>query len=472
MARAKSERARSKSLAIDDLTQSIEQLQAFIPKLEDLGRDGFPYLEGALTRTELQLRECIKRAFGDKSPEFQTHRHLKLALSSATEKKQTLTLLRSLIASLEDKKMELQGLKPAVAQAAPLSTPPQIGLVPPSGSTAQVSVTTVTTTSRPTETTLHLVPGIDNAALTAPPIAAAVPPASPPTPPVVESAPTPVVPPVQSIPPRTPIEPISSLFRTQETKAVPPAHEQTAPAPTPPPAVAAPAPAAVLSPPPSLAAVTPPSPTPVLSPSEILAAPPMTTSQSQGAAGAFMSTQEVPLLPSHVSETTFPTTAQATAHSSAVTEMDHLSITKKVCQRFHVVARQLRLRGEYRSTINVEDECDVQDLMHALLRQHFDDIGTDEWTPSYSDGAPRTTYLLDHDRLAIVVKKTRTGLTRKDLVDQVRADVERYRNRGRCAHLLCFVYDPEGRIGNPRGLESELCTTSEHFAVDVVVAPK
>jgi hypothetical protein len=472
MARAKSERARSKSLAIDDLTQSIEQLQAFIPKLEDLGRDGFPYLEGALTRTELQLRECIKRAFGDKSPEFQTHRHLKLALSSATEKKQTLTLLRSLIASLEDKKLELQGLKPAVAQAAPLSTPPQIGLVPPSGSTAQVSVTTVTTTSRPTGTTLHLVPGVDNGAVTAPPVAAAAPVTSTPAPPVVESAPTPVVSPVQSIPPRTPIEPISSLFRTQETKPVPPAPEQTVPAPTPPPAVAAPARAAVPSPPPSPAAVTPPSPTPVASPSEVLTAPSTTTPQSQSASGAFMSTQEVPLQPSYVSETISPTAPQATATSSAVTEVDHLSITKKVCQRFHVVARQLRLRGEYRSTINVEDECDVQDLMHALLRQHFDDIGTDEWTPSYNTGAPRTTYLLDHDRLAIVVKKTRTGLSRKDLVDQVRADVERYRNRGRCAHLLCFVYDPEGRIGNPRGLESELCTTSEHFAVDVVVAPK
>ena len=114
----------------------------------------------------------------------------------------------------------------------------------------------------------------------------------------------------------------------------------------------------------------------------------------------------------------------------------------------------------------------MQDLMHALLRQNFDDIGTDEWIPSYSNGAPRTTYLLDHDRLAIVVKKTRTGFSRKDLADQVRADVERYRNRGRCARLLCFIYDPEGRIGNPRGLESELCTTSEHFAVDVIVAPK
>jgi len=472
MARAKSERARSKSIAIDDLTQSIEQLQAFIPKLEDLGREGFPYLEGALTRTELQLRECIKRAFGDKSSEFQTHRSLKLALSSATEKKQTLTLIRSLIASLEDKKLELQGLKPAMAQAAPSSAPPQIGLVPPSVSTAQVSVTTVTTTSRPTGTTLHLVPGVDNAAVTALPVAAAAPPASTPTPPVVESAPTLLVPPVQSIPPRTPIEPISSLFRTQETKPVPPAPEQNVPAPSPPPTVAAPARAAVPSPHPAPAAVTSPSPTPVASPSDVLATPPTATPKSQAAAGAFTSTQEVPLPPSHVSQTPSPTTPLTTANSSAAAETDHLAITMKVCQRFHVVARQLRLRGEYRSTLNVEDECDVQDLMHALLRQHFDDIGTDEWTPSYSNGAPRTTYFLDHDRLAIVVKKTRTGFSRKDLADQVRADVERYRNRGRCARLLCFIYDPEGRIGNPRGLESELCTTSEHFAVDVIVAPK
>jgi len=471
MARAKSERARSKSLAIDDLTQSIEQLQAFIPKLEDLGREGFPYLEGALSRTELQLRECLKRAFGDKSPEFQTHRHLKLALSSATEKKQTLTLIRSLIVSLEDKKMELQGLKPAVAQAAPSSAPPQIVLVPPSVSTAQVSVSTVTTSSRPTGTTLHLVPGVDNAAVTASPVTAAAPPASTPPPPVVEPAPTPAVPPMQSIPPRTPIEPISSLFRTQETKPVPPAPEQNLPAPSLPPAVATPGRAAVPSPPPSPAAVASPSPTPVASPPDVLVAPATAAPRSQAATGAFTSTQEVPLPPSNVSQTSSHTMPLATANSS-VAETNHLSITKKVCQRFHVVARQLRLRGEYRSTINVEDECDVQDLMHALLRQHFDDIGTDEWTPSYSNGAPRTTYLLDHDRLAIVVKKTRTGLSRKDLADQVRADVERYRNRGRCAHLLCFVYDPEGRIGNPRGLESELCTTSEHFAVDIVVAPK
>jgi hypothetical protein len=152
--------------------------------------------------------------------------------------------------------------------------------------------------------------------------------------------------------------------------------------------------------------------------------------------------------------------------------MNHLNVTKTLCQRFHFVTRQLRLRGEHRSTLNVEDECDVQDLLHALLRLQFDDINTDEWTPAYSNGAPRTTFLLNQDRLAIVVKKTRTGLSAKELTEQVRTDIERYRVRGRCTNLFCFVYDPEGRIGNPRGLESDLASTSENFTVDVLVAPK
>jgi hypothetical protein len=184
-----------------------------------------------------------------------------------------------------------------------------------------------------------------------------------------------------------------------------------------------------------------------------------------------MTCQEIPAAASSpVLQTSTP--ASKPASLSPVADADPLTVTKKTCERFHAVARQLRLRGEYRSTLTVDDEFDVQDLMHALLRQHFDDIGTDEWTPAYSNGAPHTTFLLDHDRLAIVVKKTRTGISRKIFADQVRADTERYRARGRCTQLLCFIYDPEGRIGNPRGLENELTSTSEHFTVDVVVAPK
>jgi hypothetical protein len=468
MARAKSERSRSKQLAIDDLTQNIEQLQAFIPKLEDLGREGFPYLEGALTRTELQLRECIKRAFGEKSPEFQTHRHLKLAMASSTEKKQTLALIRSLTASLEDKRLELQGLKPVVVEGkAQPADVPQMTLVPPTVSPAQVSVTSVTS-SPPTAVTLQLVPNSEKpspapspAVTVVAPAAPAPAPATPATSPIRESTPSSVAPPAaQPIPPRAPIGPISSLFRTQETKPVPAAASE----PGSPPAVTAPVKAAVSVPP--VAPLSAPVPAAV---NQAVASP---ASEPDAGATAFSKTQEVPAPVLSPTSRTPPPAPTLESDASAAAEMDYLSTTKMLCRRFHVVARQLRLRGEYRSTVNIEDECDLQDLMHALLRMHFDDISSDEWTPAYTAGASRTTFLLDHDRLAIVVKKTRTGLNRKDLLEQIRADVERYRSRGPCTHLLCFIYDPDGRIGNPRGLETELSSTSEHFTVDVVVAPK
>jgi hypothetical protein len=151
---------------------------------------------------------------------------------------------------------------------------------------------------------------------------------------------------------------------------------------------------------------------------------------------------------------------------------DPVELVKTLCYRFHSVARQLRLRGEYRATLSVEDEIDVQDLLHALLRIQFEDIGTDEWTPSYSDGAPRTAFLLNDSRLAVIVKKTRPGLNTKDLTDQLWIDAERHRSHDRCTTLLCFIYDPEGRIGNPRGLETNLTSVSDSFAIDVLVAPK
>ncbi len=98
---------------------------------------------------------------------------------------------------------------------------------------------------------------------------------------------------------------------------------------------------------------------------------------------------------------------QKPAPQSPQAGSDSVERVKTLCCRFHSVARQLRLRGEYRATLSVEDEFDAQDLLHALLRIQFDNIDTDEWTPSYSSGTPRTTLLLNDSRLAVIVKKTR-----------------------------------------------------------------
>jgi hypothetical protein len=186
--------------------------------------------------------------------------------------------------------------------------------------------------------------------------------------------------------------------------------------------------------------------------------------------------QEAPPVPtqlqSHPAVTAGSFSDQKPAPQSFQAGSDPVERVKTLCYRFHSVARQLRLRGEYRATLAVEDEFDAQDLLHALLRIQFDNIETDEWTPSYSSGTPRTTLLLNDGRLAVIVKKTRPGLNAKDLTDQLRIDAERYRSYGCCRTLLCFMYDPEGRIGNPRGLEASLTSMTDSFVIDVLVAPK
>jgi hypothetical protein len=59
-----------------------------------------------------------------------------------------------------------------------------------------------------------------------------------------------------------------------------------------------------------------------------------------------------------------------------------------------------------------------------------------------------------------------------DLGAQLLVDRERYQVHPDCRCLVCFVYDPEGRIGNPTGLESDLAVTEGEFQVLAIVGPK
>lgn len=144
---------------------------------------------------------------------------------------------------------------------------------------------------------------------------------------------------------------------------------------------------------------------------------------------------------------------------------------RNLCNRFHRVARQLRERHDSRPTLEIDDEYDVQDLMHALLRLLFDDVRAEEWTPSYAGANSRVDFLLKDERTFVEIKKTRKGLGDREIGSQLLVDVERYRAHPSCGRLFCFVYDPEGRIANPKGLEHDLERAENGFSVSVVIAP-
>jgi hypothetical protein len=441
MARAKAERTRSKSAILEDISQGIERLQSFIPEIEDLGRDGFPYLEGARTRTEMQLKECIRKTFGEKSSEFQAYRQRRLSVDTPTDTKQTVALIKRLIASLEDKKLEVQGLKPPpppteeAPPPKPPTTRPQMALVPPSTPSAHVMIAPAAPAPPPPITmSVALTTNLDmtQASVGSPPIA--------PNNPV--TAPEP--------PKRQP-----ELATPLEASIPSPQVDQRSPVPDTAPPVVVHAPEA--NRPAAFPKATPPQP-PM----------PGQTSTAVPSPDLQVTTPATEVTP----ENKPPSKKEKDARPTPQPTDDPSEIVKSLCKRFHMIARQLRLRGEYRATLNVEDEIDVQDLLHALLRLHFDDIETTEWLPSYANSAPRLMFLLNDGRLAVVVKKTRSGLNAKDLAEQLHIDVEHCGTLKRCSTLLCFVYDPEGRIGNPRGLEADLMSISDQLTAEVYIAPK
>lgn len=85
---------------------------------------------------------------------------------------------------------------------------------------------------------------------------------------------------------------------------------------------------------------------------------------------------------------------------SAETAIEKL---ERLSNRFHLVVDQLSVRHGGRESLRVNDEYDVQDLLHALLRLEFDDVRPEEHTPSYAGGSARMDFLLKNEQ--VVVRK-------------------------------------------------------------------
>jgi hypothetical protein len=143
-----------------------------------------------------------------------------------------------------------------------------------------------------------------------------------------------------------------------------------------------------------------------------------------------------------------------------------------LAERFHGVVRQIRQRHDNRPTIDVGDEYDVQDLFHALLTIYFDDIRKEEWAPSYAGGASRMDFLIPEIKAVVETKMMRPSLSTKQLGEQLIVDIAKYKSHPTCRILFCVVYDPDGGIANPRGVENDLSAEDNRLVTHVIILPR
>jgi REase_DpnII-MboI len=160
-------------------------------------------------------------------------------------------------------------------------------------------------------------------------------------------------------------------------------------------------------------------------------------------------------------------TATFTSQSASAPRM----IVENVCRRFPIFVSQIKNRHDHRPTISINDEYDVQDALHALLRIHFADVRDEEPSPSHAATSTRLDLLLKNERIVIETKMMRQSLSQKKLLDEIAIDKERYRSHPDCETIIFFVFDPMGLLKNPVALEHDASELIGNVQCQVIVAP-
>lgn len=162
------------------------------------------------------------------------------------------------------------------------------------------------------------------------------------------------------------------------------------------------------------------------------------------------------------------------AHSNnaqnITTKNSGLELIINILNKFPSFCRQLKKRYNDRMPLEITDEYDVQDLVHALLTLHFDDVRPEEASPSYAGSSSRQDFLLKNEKIVIEVKKTRRSLSAGKIGEELIIDMARYRAHPDCDTLVCFVYDPEGWVNNPKGVIGDLERGDTEGKTRVVIA--
>lgn len=447
----------------DEISQSISKLRARIHQVEELKRDGLPYRDALRVTAEYQLRDSIREIFGERSSEYLQHQHLRIKVNSKHSVNETISLLQHLVVSLEERRLDLLGLRSPAAHKSGDNRPE-----PRSSAQSQHIVAQEPQAAEPTRVTApasapSLPPPAVQPDRLIQPIHSMQPSQDAGMPLAAEAKPSVIEQPALAAAPAIPSPPIMLVSQTKlklSAEAVAQIPEQPALSSLEPLHLqAAAAPCDVPQTQPSLEISMAPKLEfpPVETPAEFIEPQHAVASSERARHGNGMAGQS-------------RSTADSSTDEDSVT--DAIGRLRKICSAFHRVTRQLRQRRDERPTLEVEDERDVLDLLHTLLCIEYDHIEAEEWTPTYANGSTRTDLWLKHEGIVIIAKKTKQGIGVKALTHQISVDFEQYGTHPDCKLMFCFIYDPEGRIGHPKGLEADLTLNYNGRRVEALVSPK
>ncbi|WP_197018797.1 hypothetical protein [Prevotella sp. P6B4] len=147
-------------------------------------------------------------------------------------------------------------------------------------------------------------------------------------------------------------------------------------------------------------------------------------------------------------------------------------LLRDIFNNFNRFVCQLKRKRHDNRESFISDEYDVQDLLHAVLKLHFNDVRPEVWLPQYAGSSNRMDFFINDCKTAIEVKYVKECHCEKRIGEELLVDISKYSQYPKCQSLYCFIYDPNNNIDNPIGLETDLNKQStDSFRIHSFVRP-
>lgn len=126
-----------------------------------------------------------------------------------------------------------------------------------------------------------------------------------------------------------------------------------------------------------------------------------------------------------------------------------------------------RTRGRENQSNKFEDEYDIQDALHSILKLFFTDVRREDYIPSKAGGNSRIDFYLPEISTGIELKFASDKLRDKDIGAQISIDIQRYKGNIQLENLIFFIYDPKSELRNAESLKD----LKENKGVEIIISP-
>lgn len=148
-----------------------------------------------------------------------------------------------------------------------------------------------------------------------------------------------------------------------------------------------------------------------------------------------------------------------------------------VLNNFHNASKKIvQTRRKDHQSFAINDEYDVQDILYVILKSIFPNLKEEDPTPRVGVKSNKIDLILREEGILIEVKMIKhSDSNERDFVEQLKNDIQSYRNCQWLQQLIFFVYDPFGKTKDAQNffdLNGQQSINGTTFTIEVILNPK